>query len=93
MPKYDAEKTYKQFGLFVKQARERKGLYQKEVAQMIGVSQPYYCQIESGTRQITMWAALNLCDILDLDFNDFIGSFNKKKASVNRPEIGNSPPV
>ena len=89
----DNKKIYIQFGAFVRQGREKKQLFQTEVAQRVGVSQAYYSQIENGSRQIPMVLAINICMALDLNFNDFINSLNKKKARVNRPEIENSPPL
>lgn len=79
--------------MFVQQARKIKQLYQKDVADMAGITQAYYSRIESGDRQVTLPVALSICAALNLDFNDFLKSLNKKKARVNRPEIENNPPV
>ena len=72
MRKFENDRTYKLFGHFVKTGRERTGLYQREVAALVGLSQGYYSQIESGTRQVSLPLALSICAALELNFNDFV---------------------
>lgn len=69
------------FGEFVREGRDKKNLYQTEVAEMLGISQGYYCRIERGEREVPLTLALNLCSALGLDINDFIAMFNKKAPS------------
>lgn len=38
----------KEIGLRLKELREERGLHQKEVAAVLGVSQPAYCDMENG---------------------------------------------
>lgn len=78
---FDNANTYKLFGLFIKRERVRKELYQREVAERLGISQAYYSQLESGVRQVDLSMALNICGLLDIDFNDFLLFLkeNKKK--------------
>ena len=64
------------FGEFVRNGRDRKGLFQLETAQMLGISQGYYCRIERGEREVPLTLALNICSVLDLNINDFIAQFN-----------------
>lgn len=64
------------FGEFVRSGRDRKGLFQLETAQMLGISQGYYCRIERGEREVPLTLALNICSVLDLNINDFIAQFN-----------------
>ncbi len=66
------EKISVEFGTFIKEARERKGLYQADVAEMVGVSRSYYAFIESGKREIYFTLAVNLCRALDLNISDFM---------------------
>lgn len=72
MRSFENDRTYKLFGFFIKTGREKKGLYQREVAALIGLSQAYYSQIESGTRQVSLPLALSICSVLNLDFIDFL---------------------
>ena len=68
----DNEKIAVEFGNFIREAREKQGLYQFEVAQQLGVSRSYYCYIEAGTREIYFPLAFKICKVLKLDFNDFV---------------------
>lgn len=66
------EKISKEFGQFVREAREKKGLYQADIAEQLGMSRGYYTHIEAGNRDIYFTLAINICRVLDLDINDFI---------------------
>ena len=79
------QNTYKQFGNFVRYTRLKRKLSQGEVVEMIGVTQAYYHYIEYGNRQISLEMALHICDVLHLDFNEFLTSLKKKQPSVIRP--------
>lgn len=68
----EKDKISVEFGAFIREAREAKGLYQADVAEMIGVSRSYYAFIEGGQRDIYLTLAVNLCRVLDLDINDFM---------------------
>lgn len=68
----DKEIVAKEFGAFVRKAREDHGLYQADVAKLVGVSRGYYAHIEAGTREIYFTLALKLCHALKLNINDFV---------------------
>jgi DNA-binding XRE family transcriptional regulator len=72
MKAVNKEKVASEFGRFVREARERKGLIQADVAAQIGVSRSYYTMIESGDREIYFTLAINICRVLDLDINEFV---------------------
>lgn len=40
--------------VYLKEMREKKTLSQVSAAELVGVSQPYYCEMESGSRQKDM---------------------------------------
>ena len=67
----DKEIVTKEFGLFIREAREKKGLYQSDIAEQLGVSRAYYTHIEAGNREIYFTLAVNICRILDLDLGEF----------------------
>lgn len=67
----DKEKVAKEFGQFIREAREAKGLYQADIAEQLGMSRAYYTHIEAGNREIYFTLAINICRILDLDISDF----------------------
>lgn len=72
MKMVDKEKIVKEFGAFVREAREKKGLYQADVAEQVGISRVYYTHIEAGNREIYFALAINICRVLDLNINDFL---------------------
>ena len=61
-----------EFGRFIREAREMKGLLQADVAEKLGVSRSYYGHIDSGNRDIYFTLAVNICQVLDLNINDFM---------------------
>ena len=60
------------FGNWVKQARERTGLSQAEVARAVNINQSQYCRIESAKREVDLITAMSICHVLNLDLSDFI---------------------
>lgn len=80
------QKIYKAFGQFVRSKRKQKGLVQTEVAEMLGITQPYYHCIEMGTRKLSLPMAIDVCNVLNVDINEFLVSLTKKKAKVIRPD-------
>ena len=72
MKTFEKEKVATEFGSFVREARERKGMTQYEIAEQLGVSRSYYTMIESGNREIYFTLAVNICKVLSLDINEFV---------------------
>lgn len=72
MKSFDKEKVAVEFGAFVREARERQGLLQSDVAEKLGVSRSYYTFIEAGKREIYFTLALNICQTLKLDISEFV---------------------
>lgn len=72
MKTVDKEKVAVEFGTLVREAREKQGLYQADVAEKLGVSRSYYAFIEAGKREIYFTLAINICRVLNLDINDFM---------------------
>ena len=72
MKNIDKEKVAKEFGAYIREAREKSGLYQSEVAEQLGVSRAYYTHIEAGNRDIYFATALDICRVLKLNINDFM---------------------
>jgi transcriptional regulator with XRE-family HTH domain len=60
------------FGKFLKEARLKRDMYQREVAHLAGIGQEYYSRIELGKRNVDFILAVKLCKILRVDINDFI---------------------
>ena len=60
------------FGEFIRARRVSLCLTQHEVAVLAKTTQGYVCKIENGSREPTLNVALQICDALGLDINDFI---------------------
>ena len=72
MKDFDKEKIAVEFGAFIREAREKQGLLQSDVAEQLGVSRAYYCFIEAGKRDIYFATAMDICRILKLNINDLM---------------------
>ena len=71
----DVRDCHEAFGKYIKNARERKGLSQNEVAEMLDVSQPYYSRIEGGKRDVDLAFAFKICDVIGVDIRDFANRY------------------
>ena len=72
MKTIDKDTVSNEFGQFIREAREAKGLYQADIAEQLGVSRSYYTLIEAGEREIYFSLAVNICRVLNLDINEFM---------------------
>ena len=59
------------FGAFIREAREKRGIPQKDVADQVDVSRAYYCYIEAGQRHIPLALAIEICKALNADIGKF----------------------
>ena len=66
------ETIAKEFGQFIREAREKEGLYQADLAERLGLSRSYYTLIEAGDREIYFSLAVNICRVLNLDLGEFM---------------------
>ena len=57
----------------LKNARERKGLSQKEVAEGIGVAKSTYSLYESGNREPNVQTIKKIADMLNVSADDLLG--------------------
>ena len=65
-PKGQTPEFFKEFGKLIKEARIRKGLSQKQLAQGVGMKQPDISKIEEGKNNITLFTLMRLCKILEI---------------------------
>ena len=72
MKTIDKDTVSNEFGQFIREAREAKGLYQADIAEQLGVSRSYYTLIEAGEREIYFSLAVNICRVLNLDISEFM---------------------
>ena len=75
----DNKELYRAFGGWIREERERQELLQKDVADMVDITQTYYSLIERGERNINLSLALDICKALRLNFNKFLQLQNKNK--------------
>ncbi len=61
-------------GEYIKKARQEKGLSQKALGQLLGVSQQHIAQYESGKRTPKFGTAQKIATALDVDINDLLAS-------------------
>lgn len=73
MKKIENSECLMGFGKFIKEGRTRRDMLQSEVAELVGISQPYYSMIEKGTedRNVDLVLALKICRVLRLNISDF----------------------
>ena len=50
----------------IRKKREEKGIGQNQLAKLLGISQPYMNQIETGSRNPTLPLLMKICDILEI---------------------------
>ena len=68
----EKDQTCVEFGKWVRDARERRGLHQKDVAEHLGCGQSHYARMERGERQPSFIQALHICEFLNIHFDDFV---------------------
>ena len=59
----DVLKGYK---ILIRQKRQEKGISQNQLAKLVGISQPYMNQIETGVRNPTLPVLMRICEILEI---------------------------
>lgn len=67
-----ADQICLEFGGWIRDARERRGKRQQDVADYIGVGQSHYARIERGERQASFTQAMHICEYLNISFDDFV---------------------
>lgn len=60
------------FGEFVRSKRTTLNLSQGELAAMAHTTQGYISKLEKGLREPTLEVALNICDALRTDINEYV---------------------
>lgn len=64
-----------ELGVLIKEARLKKKLKQSELADMVGISQPYLSFIEDGKRTMDIFLAIKICTALKINLKKFIGNY------------------
>lgn len=58
----------------IRNKRKEMGISQNELATAVGISIPMVCQIERGTKSVTLQLGAEIARVLKCDVNDFIRS-------------------
>ena len=88
--KYEEDQSFaKHFGEFVRKGRIGKKVSQKDLAEVLDITQPYLSRIEQGARSIDFEFAVKICSFLGLDLNDFLCSNNKAARKTVKVRISN----
>lgn len=81
---------YVQFGLLVRQHRERLGLSQAQVAQAIDLSRSSVANVETGRQHIPMHHLYSLARVLQVDVHALLPSMDGAPSAVVDREIQSS---
>ncbi len=57
----------------IKRLRKDKGITQKELAEMLEISQPMLAQLERGTKALSVNMAVAIAEALKVPINEIIG--------------------
>ena len=61
-----------QLGSYIKSRRKNIGLTQKQLAELVGVSQDAISQYENGNREPGFFIFIKLCKVLGMQISDFM---------------------
>ena len=50
----------------IRKKREEKGISQNHLSKLLGISQPYMNQIETGARNPTLPLMMKICEVLEI---------------------------
>jgi len=67
------ELDYKEIGRNVRAHRIAKGLKQKELAELVNVSDQHISHIETAHTQLSLPTLIALCNVLEVDCNTLLG--------------------
>jgi len=63
----------------IKKAREEKGMTQRALAEKIGISESFYCQIEGGKRRLTIDYAMKIANAVSKSLDEIFLNINLAK--------------
>lgn len=67
----------------LKELRHKKKLTTKQMAELLGISKPFYCQLENRTRRLSYTMAIKIASIFKMKpdsifYNDYVEELEKK---------------
>lgn len=79
-----AEKFYADEGETLRTARLKRGLSQKQLAALLGTSQPHVANLEKGTTDPLFSTVTKLCEALSIDINSVQSMLEKQRSATKR---------
>ena len=64
--------------MLLKEVRQKRGVRQVELAEQLGVPQSFVSKYESGGRQLDILELRRICQVLEIDFDDFVRRLEEK---------------
>jgi len=84
---YYQKGEYAMFSKRLKELRTQKGIYQKELAEVLGVSRPTITQYEQGKRNPDTDMLNNIADYFEVSVDYLLGRTNKKNEMAKLEKI------
>ena len=78
---------YQIFRSLLVAAREKSGLTQVQIAESLGKPQSYISKYERGERRLDFTEFIELADVLKIDVNDFVSSYQLGISQVTTQKI------
>ena len=73
------ETKFKQLGKTVRDRRDELGLTQQQVADKARLNRSYICDVERGTRNVSLEAIAKIAEALELSLADLFSGFTKRR--------------
>lgn len=78
---------YKAIGKRIKEKRNKLGMTQEKLSELINVSPSYISEIERGTSICSLAVLVNMAEILELNLDNLINGINENNVDVSFSEI------
>ncbi len=78
---------YKAIGKRIKEKRNKLGMTQEKLSELINVSPSYISEIERGTSICSLAVLVNIAEILELNLDNLINGINENNVDVSFSEI------
>ncbi len=80
-------KIYEDFGKKIAEAREAKGLSQKDASHKLGMPQSTYAGYETGTRKIPLYLIREFSKFYEVSPDELLGEDEKKDSNAIAPRL------
>lgn len=71
----------------IRDLREDNDLHQKDLAELLGISQQYYSEYESGKRTITVAHLITLAKYYNVSIDYLVGMSNDKNVTIKNDKF------